>query len=210
MTSFAARERAALCDLALDVGPDAPTLCGDWTVEQLLAHLIVRESDPLGAPGIVLKPLAPLTERAMARTEQRPFGELVTAVRRPALLSPSRLAPLDAVVNMVEFFVHHEDIRRAQPGVVRRSLTAGEEAALWRFVRLAGRGLAMRAGVGVTAERSDTPGSAVLRGGEDGVVVRGRPSEIVLFLYGRKDVADVELEGSDGAVATLRAAKLGV
>ena len=52
MTSLARRERHALCDLALELGPDAPTLCGDWTTRDLLAHLLVREGSPMGSPGM--------------------------------------------------------------------------------------------------------------------------------------------------------------
>ena len=44
-------ERAALCDTALAVGADAPTLAGDWTVKDLLCHLLVRERSLLGAAG---------------------------------------------------------------------------------------------------------------------------------------------------------------
>lgn len=46
MTSFARRERLALCDTALLVGPDAPTLCDPWDVKALLCHLLVRERKP--------------------------------------------------------------------------------------------------------------------------------------------------------------------
>ncbi len=42
------RERAELCDLFDELGPDAPTLCGDWTTADLAAHLVVRERNPLG------------------------------------------------------------------------------------------------------------------------------------------------------------------
>ena len=42
MTSLARRERLALADLAEQLGPDAPTLCGDWSTRDLLAHLVVR------------------------------------------------------------------------------------------------------------------------------------------------------------------------
>lgn len=41
---LARRERHQLCDLALQVGPDAPTLCDGWTVFDLIAHLVVREN----------------------------------------------------------------------------------------------------------------------------------------------------------------------
>ena len=48
---LARRERAALCDLALVLGEDAPTLCGAWTAKDLVAHLLVRERSPLAVSG---------------------------------------------------------------------------------------------------------------------------------------------------------------
>ncbi|HEY5420406.1 MAG TPA: TIGR03085 family protein, partial [Marmoricola sp.] len=99
MPSLARSERQRLCDTALVVGPDAPTLSGEWTVRDLLAHLVVRDSDPVGAPGIVLPPLAFLTERRMHDVAQADFPHLVGRVRRPALWAPARLPPLDKALN---------------------------------------------------------------------------------------------------------------
>ena len=47
------RERAALLDRAEAAGADAPTLCEGWTVHHLLAHMWVREHEPLATPGLV-------------------------------------------------------------------------------------------------------------------------------------------------------------
>lgn len=58
MTNPARSERHALCDLFMEVGPDAPTLCGEWTTRDLAAHLVVRESRPDAAAGILLKAAA--------------------------------------------------------------------------------------------------------------------------------------------------------
>ena len=44
--AVAATERNALADLFLERGPDEPTLCGDWTTNDLLAHLVIRERRP--------------------------------------------------------------------------------------------------------------------------------------------------------------------
>ncbi|UJH71014.1 maleylpyruvate isomerase N-terminal domain-containing protein [Ornithinimicrobium sp. INDO-MA30-4] len=49
---LAQQQRQALCDTALAVGPDAPTLCSPWTVKDLLAHLVIRERRPDTLPGI--------------------------------------------------------------------------------------------------------------------------------------------------------------
>ncbi len=54
--SVARAERAALADLMLEVGPDSPTLCGDWTTRDLAAHLVLRERRPEAA-GLVVPAL---------------------------------------------------------------------------------------------------------------------------------------------------------
>ena len=87
--TFARSERAELCDLLDDVGAHAPTLCEGWNTHDLVAHLWVRETDPIGASGIVAKPLSSLYGRRMAEIKQRwEFSELVDRVRRgPARFS---------------------------------------------------------------------------------------------------------------------------
>jgi len=206
--SLARAERERLCETALAVGPDAPTLSGDWDVRSLLAHLLVRERDPIGAAGIQVGALASLAERSMERYAGRDFADLVSAVRRAR--TPLALPLVDDVVNTLEFFVHHEDIRRAQPGWEPRLLTRAEESALWTAVKIAGRGLVRPAGVPVSIRRSDGGATASLRRGADPVVVTGLPSEIVLFLFGRKATRGLDLTGPEASIAALRDADLGV
>lgn len=208
--TLARRERRALCDTAILVGSDAPTLCGGWTARDLVVHLLVRERHPLGALGIVVGPLAGLTERATKREGRADFPVLVERVRSPWPL-PFGLAPLDALANTAEMFVHHEDLRRASAGWAPRALPRADEDLLWRVLTVAGRALVRPAGVPVRVERADAAGSATLATGSgDPAVLTGRPSELLLFVYGRTQVRDVRVEGPDGAVAALRAAALGL
>src|SRR5437667_638875 len=51
---FDALERQQLCDLFVELGPDAPTLLEPWSTRDLAAHLVLREHDHLAAPGLVL------------------------------------------------------------------------------------------------------------------------------------------------------------
>jgi uncharacterized protein (TIGR03085 family) len=209
MTSFARRERLAIADLAEQLGPDAPTLCGDWTTRELLAHLIVRESSPLGAPGIVLSPLSGLTDREMSRVSAWDYADLVERVRRPSPWSPSRLAPYEGLANRIEHFIHLEDIRRAAADWEPRQLSKQDQDALWLPLRALGMVLVRKAGVPVTLRRTDTGSRAVLRWGNGGVEAAGLPSELVLFCYGREQ-AQVELTGDEDAIATLTAAERGL
>lgn len=210
MTSMSKTERNALCDLALHVGEDEPTLCGDWTVKDLVVHLLVREGSP-AAVGITVPPLAGLTDLASRRLGRQDLATLVERLRGgPPFYSPFRIGKLDTMLNTMEYFVHHEDIRRARPAWQPRPLSPREEDLLWKMIRVAGRGLVRGAEVGVVIERSDTAERAVLRQNGSSVVVRGLPGELALFVYGRTGQSDVELDGSAVDVAALGGADLGI
>lgn len=211
MTYLAAAERTALCELAHELGPDAPTLCGGWQVKDLVAHLVLRDGS-LSAVGIVVPPLASLTDRGMSKLlEQESFEALVERLRKgPRLRSPFRLKPVDRLFNAMEYFVHHEDIRRAQPGWEPRDLDSRVHDALWRGVQSSGRGLVRKAKVGVVASRSDRTATATLRSGEPAVTVHGPPAELALFVYGRKDQARVELLGDKASISLLNDTEMGV
>ncbi len=197
--SLARRERQALCDTALAVGAGAPTCCEGWDARRLVAHLLVRERSPW-AVGLAVPPLSGRTERAMDELSTHDLDALVDRLRTPA---PWLLGPVDSAINTTEFFVHHEDLRRAQPGWEPRSLPAADEETLWRQLTLAGRALVRPAGVPVVAVRDDGK-RTVLRRGEDPVVLTGRASELVLLLFDRPSV-DVALEGLEEPVRRFRA-----
>jgi uncharacterized protein (TIGR03085 family) len=203
MTSISHSERTQLADLAQQVGPDAPTLCEGWTVRDLVVHLLLREGHP-AAVGIVVPPLAPLLEHASARLARRDFDDLVRSLRHgPPRYSPFALPKLGEVLNLLEYYVHHEDVRRAQPGWAPRELPTRTEDAIWRAVSKAGRGLLVRSKVGVVVERSDTDESAIWNTRPGTVVVRGRPSELALYAFGRKEQAVVEKSGTPDDIAHL-------
>ena len=208
-TSLARRERLGLCDTALAVGEDAPTLCEGWSAKDLVTHLLVRENRPLGAVGIAVPALAGLAERDMARYARQDFGVLVEKLRHPRL-TPYALPPVDRLLNTLEYLVHHEDLRRAEPGWEPRELDQRDQSSLWSAIRIAGRGLVRPAGVPVVIRRSDTGATAVLRKGDDPVVVTGLPSEIVLLLFGRGQVSGLEFEGPAQRIARLRWSDLGI
>ena len=207
---MAQRERTALCDTALQVGGDQPTLSGEWTVKDLVVHLLVREGSPAAA-GIFLAPLARLTELESRRLARREFADLVEKLRYgPPVYSPYAVPKLDSMANTLEFFVHHEDIRRARPGWTGRPLPAADEKLLWSMIRTAGKGLTRRAPVGVRIENATTGSTAVLKDGDTLVTVRGLPSEISLFVFGRRPQAVVEVLGDPADVVSLSDHALGI
>lgn len=198
-SSLARRERLALCALALELGGDAPTKCEGWDVKDLVVHLLVRERSPIGALGMFVPPLAPLHARATSRLEREALESLVSRLRSPSG-TLFALPGVEQALNTLEYFVHHEDVRRAQPGWQPRELSAADESLLWGHLKVAGRGLVMGAGLPVEIVRSDDGRRATLRGGADPVVLEGLPSELALRLYGRPAVG-VEVSGPPAAVA---------
>lgn len=213
--NLAKSERAALCDLLETVGPDAPTLCGDWTTHDLAVHLWIRETDPLGAPGIVARPLAGLTEKRSTEVKARwTYPDLVERLRRgPAPLSVFAIPGLDEAANAVEFLVHHEDVRRAGANPAGpRALDTEVQDWVWRRLKLLGRAFYRRAEVGVVLERNDTPTPDTIRAlaGNPTVTVVGPPVELLLHAYGRTAVAAVEIIGEPDAVATFADTELGL
>jgi len=207
MSTFAKRERLLLADLLEAEGPDAPTLCEGWTTRDLAAHVVVRERRPDAAGGILIKPLAARLERVMAEFTDKPYEELIQLIRTgPPRFSPFSLKQVEEMSNTVEFYVHTEDVRRAQPDWTPRELDPVFQDALWsrleRTARLMGRG----APTGMVLRRPNGQTSVAHRG-TPVVTVTGEPSELLLFLYGRQDAAEVALEGDKDAVAKLHEAK---
>ncbi|GLY82646.1 TIGR03085 family metal-binding protein [Actinoallomurus iriomotensis] len=201
--NWARAERDALCDLLAETGPDAPTLCEGWTTGDLAAHLVLRERRPDAAPGIMVPLLAGRTERVQRRIlAETPFPRLVGLLRQgPPAWSPMGLPGVDGVANTVEFFVHHEDVRRARPEWEPRQLSAAFEDLLWRRLS-AGRFLLRRVPVQVTLAEPEGRTQRLTKNGKQ-ARVHGLPSELTLWTAGRGRAARVEVTGEAEAVNVL-------
>ena len=211
--SLAGTERAALADLLETLGPDAPTLCEGWDTKDLAAHLVVRERRPDTLPGVVVGALARYTASVQDSFARRPYSELVRLVRTgPGLLSFFALPEMDRLFNTTEFTVHHEDIRRAQPGWAPRELPPKVQDSLWRAVpapaKLAFRSLTC----GVTLRRTDRPEAepVSVASGSPVAELAGEPMELLLYAFGRRDHALVEVSGDENAIAELEAVSPGL
>ena len=207
--SLARRERADLCDLALVLGEDAPTQCGGWDAKDLVTHLLVRERRPIGASGIMIDRLAGLTARSMAHYRRQDFGVLVEKLRTPGF-SPYAIPAVDNAANTLEYLVHLEDLRRAQPDWQPRELDPADLDELWRQVTRGAAFLARSLPAPVVFRRADSGEEATMRKGADPVTVTGPVVELVLFLFGREAVLGLDLTGPDDAVEAVRTADLGV
>ncbi|HTA01360.1 MAG TPA: TIGR03085 family metal-binding protein [Streptosporangiaceae bacterium] len=225
-------ERQALCDLLAEVGPDQPTLCAGWQTSDLAAHLVLRERRPDAGAGVMGGPVARYTRRVQRHLADRhSFARLINTIRTgPPRLSVFGLPGADEKLNLVEYFVHHEDVLRARPDWQPRKIDAELTDELWDRLNMA-RLMLRKAPVGVElvrADRGHSPGDLAAgrppvqgRGGGQGkrrrnrvritakartpvVTVTGDPVELTLWTMGRTTVADVHMDGADADVAALR------
>lgn len=115
-TAWHAHERAALVHALTQAGPDAPTLCEGWRSRHLAAHVILREHQPWTQAGANGGPLHGWSEghlQKLAATALEPGGYAALLARveqPPAAWSPWSWA--GDLVNLAEYFVHTEDVRR--------------------------------------------------------------------------------------------------
>ena len=209
--SYARDERVALCALLADVGPDQPTLCDGWQTADLAAHLVLRERRPDASVGIIGGPLARYTRRVQARIAERtPYPKLIELIRTgPPRLSPLGVPGADERINVVEFFVHHEDVRRGQPDWQPRELDPGLSEVLWRRIGVA-KLLLRKAPVGVELVREDAAQAGgrvriTAKARTPVVTVTGTPAELTMWVMGRTGAAQVRLDGNDADIAALRA-----
>jgi uncharacterized protein (TIGR03085 family) len=207
-----AQERQRICELFDALGSSAATLLDGWTTHDLAAHLVLREHDPVAAPCLVLPgPFARFAERKRKRlAERHDFAWLVARIRSGPPPGFFRIGWVRSVPNLNEYFVHHEDVRRAN-GMDPRTLSPDLEAALWRNVRHGSRHLGRRLrDAGLEIEWVATGESVRVRAGEPTARLSGRPGELLLYVFGRQNAARVDVTGPPEAVSAVRRTKFGM
>lgn len=210
--SVARAERQQLCDLLEQLGPQAPTLAGSWLARDLAAHLVIRETRPDAAPGIFVPFLRGHTEAVQEKIARRDWSDLVAALRSgPPKWSPFAIPGVDARANLGEFFIHHEDVRRAQPQWEPRPADGERYRALEALLMKMGRLLLRRSPVTIRLDPGTGQPFVARRTNQRGsVTVVGAPDELALWCYGREDHARVELIGGADDVRAVRSASRGL
>jgi uncharacterized protein (TIGR03085 family) len=186
------RERLQLCNLLDEVGPDAPTLCAGWNTADITAHLVLREH------------FRRWGDDRRAAEKAKGYSYLVSRLRAgpPA---PWRLPGVRTLANGLEYFIHHEDVRRAN-GRAPRDDISDLEGLCWRVSGFLGRRLAHAVRpVGIEIVVPDGRRRAFGPGVK--AVLSGPPTEVVLYLAGRRSAARVSLSGPDDAVAAVQRAQ---
>jgi uncharacterized protein (TIGR03085 family) len=204
-------ERVALLQTLRGVGPEAPTLCEPWSAMRLAAHIV--DSERGGGAGWAVgwplrRALGPRLAPAMMRRTQAPMLAMMDRTERkgwewilrrlesgPPLFF--RVASL-ARIRLLEDFIHHEDIRRAN-GMAPRSTTLAFDRALTEGLRTLARTPEFAAERGTI--RVETSDGRVLQDPEGPAMqLRGAVSELALALAGRARVADVSIDGDPSRV----------
>ena len=206
--TVAQQERAALVTTMRGVGPEQPTLCGDWTTRDLAAHLVIRERRLDAAPGILVPKFAGYTERVQNQVAaENDWNALLDQIASgPPLLSPFKL--LDPFVNVAEMFIHHEDVRRAVSGWEPRELDADTTASLARQVSLMSRMTMSKTPARVSLKTPDGKTLTTVGSGP-AVTVTGDPGELMMFISGR-DQAKLTFTGDDAAVSAVKDGERGL
>jgi uncharacterized protein (TIGR03085 family) len=224
MAHFAVLERRALAETLRRTDPNAPTLSGEWTAAQLAAHLVLRERSAVELLGrLPSKRMQQIAQREIDRlVAAQPYPQLVAAIdagpswRDARLPLPTAaiwaLPPVREKANLIEYLVHHEDVRRAQPEWAPRELPAELIAEVWRRLPVSIRLTMRRMPIGVALA---WPGHGEVRTPRAKrhaakVTVTGDPIELLLFAFGRRTAARVQLDGAPDDVVTATKAPVGL
>lgn len=169
--------------------------------------------------GILGGPMARYTARTQRKlVATTPFPKLVEIIRTgPPRLSLFGIPGVDAKANFSEYFVHHEDVRRAQPDWEPRELDDGLTDAIWGVLSQA-RLMLRKVPVGIEFARNDTRERAddkravrmTVRGRAPMVTVIGAPAELLMWTFGRTSAARVKLQGAEADVTALTQARWGI
>lgn len=217
LTELRRLERASACQTLRDLGPDAPTLCSDWSTADVAAHVVASERAwglpmvmayglrrvlPVGVTQRGMQSLRGISDRQLKRAKNHGWAWLLGRLEAGPPV-PYRLASV-APIRLIEEWIHHEDVRRAN-NLARRPSSVELNEALWQ------------AGLLLTSFPEFLPGRAGLEvvlpdgrshrlGDTSRVRLQGEPGELLLFLAGRATAADVTVDGDDASIRALQGA----
>lgn len=212
---FVDPSREVLAETLLAAGPGAPTLCAGWRTQELAAHLYLRERNAGVGLGLLLKPFNRASDKATFKLAEKSgspeaYAKLVGQFRAgPPALSPMKIKAVDESSNLIEYFIHTEDIRRATDRWAPRALDEEYSAALWD--ELVKRAAILYRGVdlGIVLVQPAGPRHVAKRAAVS-VAIVGEPGELLMHAHGRTRQALVTFEGQPDAVALLQTAEVGL
>lgn len=200
---FVETERESLIATLRATEPDAPTLCQGWDVRHLLGHLVQREHDLIGTVGDAVTKPEPSQEKHLGKLAAAAGStEGYKALVSRFAAGPPRWSPMSWAgeqVNLLEYVIHHEDVRRGAGPVEPRALSIEQSAAVWKRLPIFARLAYWSCPVGVVLERTGGAGRQVRKGAES-VTLTGEPIELALYVSGRRGAARVQVGGAPAAV----------
>jgi len=190
---FVQSERTYLVELLKGFKPSqwkAITLCGGWNVEDLAAHIVVREG-LIGPIGIVVPRLHNLHDSRVKKLEAKGHSAIIQKLEKYPWFMP-------AVVNTGEFWVHNEDILRGALHIKRPVATAKQNAILWSSLQGLAKikkGLVKDLGnVVLKNEHTAEVITIANHKSKNDTNITGQAGELLLYFYGRRDVAKVSIK----------------
>ncbi len=212
---FVDPSREVLAETLLAAGPDSPTLCEGWQTRDLAAHLYLRERKIAVGLGLLIPSLGKASEKATSKLAAKlkspeAYAELIKTFRGgPPALSPLKIKALDETSNLIEYFVHTEDIRRAGDRWAPRALDEAYSDALWDDLIKRAAFLYRGVDLGIVLVRPTGPRHVAKRAPVS-VAIVGEPGELLMHAHGRTSQALVTFEGQPDAVALLQSADIGL
>jgi len=211
MSRYVLAERTAFARTLRLTDPSAPTLCGEWNAAQLTAHLVLRERSLVELGGRL--PVEKLQQRAHAAVDayaaRFPYSELIDQFEfGPPRWSAFAFPPVREAVNLLEYIVHHEDVRRAGSTFRPRVLPPGDQSAVWGRLRLTARLTLRQVPQGVHLVSPEHGTLDAPKPGAPTVTVTGEPVELALVITGRQGAARVTYDGPPEDVAAFSGARI--
>ncbi len=212
---FVEPSREVLAETLLAAGPDSPTLCAGWRTRDLAAHLYLRERKIAVGVGLMIPRLGKASEKATSKLAAKlespdAYARLIKTFRAgPPALSPMKIKALDETSNLIEYFVHTEDIRRAGDRWAPRALDEAYSDALWDDLIKRAAFLYRGVDLGIVLVRPSGPRHVAKRAPVS-VAIVGEPGELLMHAHGRTGQALVTFEGQPDAVALLQTADIGL
>lgn len=197
MTSTAVQQRQALATALRSVSAHAPTLCKGWTAEDLALHIVIRDSRPDLMVGPSLPLVGDRAKQGLQNLRDTGYTALVNrAEAGPPVYFPQSFPPLNDLMNTAEFYIHTEDVLRAQPDfdpAHPRAIAEKLRRRLWRQGAMMFPMAARSAKQRITFE---SPGYGSTTSGPSSAPkrrIKGAPEELLLWAFGREEKAQVSI-----------------
>lgn len=165
------------------------SLCKGWSVEDVAAHIVVREGI-IGPIGIVIPSLHSLHDSRVKKLETKGHKAIISKLKKYPWYMP-------AAVNVAEYYVHNEDILRGGLKMGRPKPNKEEQEILWQALK----GLVkvqkhLVADLGSVQLENIQTGAVITITSKQSLkdtVITGQAGELLLFFYGRRAAAKVKI-----------------